>query len=100
MKRQFFAGKRPLQPRHELATKHAAEHAHRQEEVRLTRNPARAIRRDAAGWNHAVHVRVMQQILAPGVQHRQKTNLRSQMPRIGRDLQQCSRSGLQQQTVN
>lgn len=51
--------------------KHAAQHAHRQEVVRLRRNPPPAVGRQAAAAGDAVEMRVMHQVLAPGVQHRQ-----------------------------
>jgi hypothetical protein len=42
---------------------------------------------------------MMQQVLAPGVQHRQKADLRSQMPGIGSDLLQRLGHCPEQQTV-
>ena len=42
---------------------------------------------------------MMQQVLAPGVQHRQKADLRSQMPGIGGDLLQRLGHRPEQQAV-
>jgi hypothetical protein len=44
---------------HEFSAKHPAEDAHRQEEAGARRNPPRVIGRQPAGWNHAMHVRVV-----------------------------------------
>ena len=61
--------------------------------VRPTANPRPAIGRDDASRNDAVHMRMMQQILATRVQDRQEADLRVQMPRIGGDFKQRSRRG-------
>ena len=46
-----------------------------------------------------MHMRMVQQVLSPGMQHRQEADLGTQVLRIGRDFQQRLRSGLQQQAV-
>src|ERR1700733_9954524 len=51
-------------------------------------DPARAIRGDAARRNDAMNVRVMLQILSPRMKHAEKADLRSQVFRISRDLDQ------------
>ena len=54
-------------------------------------NPALVVRRKSAGGNHAVHMRMQQQVLTPGVQDAQEADLGSQVLRVGRDFEQCRR---------
>jgi hypothetical protein len=42
---------------------------------------------------------MVQQVLAPGVQHREETDLGTEMPWIGGDLQQRLGNGAEQQAV-
>jgi hypothetical protein len=54
-----FAGRVQFpQSGHELPPKHPAEETHWQEESAARRDPPRVIRRQPAGWNHAVYVRM------------------------------------------
>ena len=59
-----------------------------------------AIKRETASGNHAMQVRMMAQLLAPGMKHREKTNLCAQLFGIGGELQQCLRGALEQQIVD
>ncbi len=61
------------------------EHAYRQEEVGPTGYPAGGVRRDAAAGDDAMDVRVMAEVLAPGMQHRGDADLGAEMLRVGRD---------------
>jgi hypothetical protein len=47
-----------------------------------------------------MHVGVMQQVLAPGVQNAEKADRRPEMLGIRGDLQQRVRAGLEQQAVD
>ena len=62
-------------------------------------DPAGVIERKSAGWNRAVYMRMEQQVLTPGVQDAQKTDLRPQMLRVGRNLKECGCAGLEQQAI-
>jgi len=62
-------------------------------------DPAGMIGGKSAGWNRAVHVWMEQKVLSPGVQDAQKTNLRSQVLRVGRDFQEGGRAGLKQEVI-
>ena len=42
---------------------------------------------------------MVQQVLTPGMQHREETDLGTEMPWIGGDLQQCLGNGAEQQSV-
>jgi hypothetical protein len=46
-----------------------------------------------------VHVRMVQQILAPGVEHAQKADRGAEMLRVRRDLEQRSRARAEEQVV-
>ena len=54
-------------------------------------DPAGVIEGQSAGGNEAVQVRMMSQVLRPGVQHGKHADARAEMAWIGRDLQQASR---------
>src|SRR5262249_18009322 len=69
----------------EQTTEQARQHAHRQKERGTARHPAHAARRDPAARNQTVQMRMMHQVLTPGVQHGEETNLRAEMVRIGGD---------------
>jgi hypothetical protein len=51
----------------ELAAKETAKHAHREEEAGSARLPGASIVGKATGRDHAVHVGMMDERLAPGV---------------------------------
>ena len=56
MKSELACGMEFAQAVHELATEHAAENSHRQEEVVPSWNPTGMVRRKTAGWNDTVDV--------------------------------------------
>ena len=69
----------------EEATKEAREHAHRQKEAGSTRDPSRAIGREAAARDDTVQMRMMHQGLSPRVQHGEEADLGAEMLGIGGD---------------
>ena len=71
--------------REEQAAEEARQDADRQEEPRATRDPAGAIRRQAAAWDDAVQMRMMDEGLSPGVQHGEEADLGPEMFGIGGD---------------
>ena len=71
--------------REEQAPKQSRQHPHRQEEAKSAGDPALAIGREAAAGYHAVQMRVMQQVLAPGVQDRDEADLGAQVPGVRSD---------------
>ncbi len=77
----------------------AREHPHGKEEARPARDPALAIRGQAAAGNDAMHMRMMQQVLSPGAEHGEEADLRSQMLRIARDAEQRFGSGAEENAV-
>src|ERR1700680_2147205 len=57
-------------------------------------------RRQAAAGHHAVKMRMVLQVLAPGVEHGEKTNLRSYAPGIRRDFEESLGSCPKQDSIN
>ena len=62
-------------------------------------DPLSVVRRKSAGWNRAVDMWMEQQVRPPGVQDTQKTDLCSQMFRIGGNHKECGCAGLEQQAI-
>jgi len=63
----------------------AREHPDRQKEARLAGDPA-ALGRQPVARHDAINIRVMGEVLPPGVQHRGHADLRPEMLGIGRRL--------------
>ena len=63
-------------------------------------DPALAVGRKTAGWNHAVNMRMSLQILPPGMKHTQKTNLGSKMLGFGGNLHEGCSAGVEQEVVD
>jgi hypothetical protein len=87
-KGEFTLMKGALQASHELAPKDTAQHLHGQEERVMRMDPTLVAQRQAPRRDHAVNVRVMLKILAPGVEHAQKADFRSEMFGVDSHLQQ------------
>ena len=84
----------------EQAPKQPREHPHGQEEARPAGDPARAIQRDPAPGHDAVHMGVVGQGGAPGMQHRREADPGPQVARVSGDGQQRLGGGRKQQTVD
>ena len=81
-------------------TAEQAGHAHGQEESRPARYPALAVGREAAGRHDHVHMRVMGQCRAPGVQHGGDADAGAEMPGVGGNRQHGLSRDLEQQIVD
>jgi hypothetical protein len=97
---EFSVTKGALQAGDELAAKHSAQHFHREEKSVPEANPVFAVERETTDWDHAVDMRMMQKVLAPGMQHTQEADLGAEMFYISRDFQQRGRTGAEQQVVD
>ena len=97
---QLTGGERLLQVVQEQAPEHPRQHPDRQEEPRPAGDPAFAVRCDPAARNKKMHVRVVQQVLPPGVQHAQEADLRAEMLWVGGDLAQRLRRRPEQDVVD
>ena len=72
----------------EATPEETREHPHREEEPRLARHPPIGIERETAAGHDAVHMRMMSQGRAPGVQHQGRADASAQVLRIGGDRAQ------------
>ena len=84
----------------ELAPKHFSEHLDRQEELGLRGDPSRVIGGETAGGHHTVYMRMMLELLVPGVEDAEEADLRAKPLRVAGDLQQCLGARLEQEGVN
>ena len=84
----------------ELAAKLPAQHKDVQEEATPARNPAVAFGCDATARHQAMHVRMVTEILAPGMQDGEESDLSAKMRRIGRDLPQRFGGSAKQEVVH
>ena len=71
-----------------------------QEEAGLAGDPARTVRRQAAAGHNHVHVRVVSQSRAPGVQHGGEANASPQVFWVGRNGDRRLGGGPEQQVVD
>ena len=99
-KNQLLASIRMFDQRNKLAAKHATQYPHGQEEVFTSGDPGLTVRGYSTGRHDAVQMRMVQQVLAPGVQHGQKTYLGPQVLTVGGDLQKRLGRRPKQQAVN
>jgi len=97
---QFAVTESLLESGDELAAKDTAQHLYRQEEWVARLDPALVIGRETAGGNYAVDVRVMLEILPPGVEDTQEADLCAKVLWIGGDLQQGCAAGSEQEVVD
>ena len=84
----------------EQPAEQAREHAHREEEARPARDPALAVERDAAARHDHVHVRMVGERRAPGMQDGQDADAGAEVLGVGRDRDQRLGRGLEQQIVD
>ena len=96
---EFAAAIQQPEAGNEFAAEHAAQDFDRQEESVAWTYPAFVIRREPPCRNHTVHVRMVEKVLAPGVQHAEESDLRAEMFRIGGYLKQSGCAGTEQKAV-
>jgi hypothetical protein len=99
-KHEFTLTEGFLQTGHELAAKDPAQYLHRQEERIARVDPMLVIERQTTRWDHTMNVRMVQEVLAPGMEHTQEADLRTEMPRVAGDLQQSRGAGAKQEVVD
>jgi hypothetical protein len=84
------------QPSNELAAEHTTENLNGQEESGARLDPLRVVYGEAAGRNDAVNMRMWFERLAPGVKNGQESNLRTEVLRIGCNLEKGRGAGVEQ----
>lgn len=83
-----------------FSTKESAEDFDRQQVTRVSIYPFRSIRGQSAAGDNAVKVRMKEQILSPGVQHRSDADSRAETFFVFREFKQCCGSGIEQDFEN
>src|SRR5262249_6208322 len=86
-------------PLEKAAPKEPTEDFHGQEEIGGAWHPAGAVWSAASTWNDTVEVRMVLQLLAPGVQDRQKADVRAEMRRLSGHGQEGFRDGAKEEGV-
>ena len=84
----------------ELAPEEAAEHAHGEEEAGAAGLPGASVVGQAARGDHTVHMGMMDEGLAPGVEDGEEPEASAEMAGVGGDLLKRSGCGAQQQGVD
>ena len=74
--------KRLIEKVKELATKDAAQDLDVQKEVGASGDPAPTIGRQATAWYNAVQMRMVVELLSPGMQDGQEADLRTEVLRV------------------
>ncbi len=74
------------EPCQELAPEETAEHTDGQEEARAAGLPGASVLGQSARWDHAVHVGMMNEGLAPGVEDGKEAEAGTEVARVGGDL--------------
>ena len=83
----------------ELSSKDDAEDIDRKKESVFRMNPALVVGRESAGGNHAVYVRMQEQVLPPGMQDADEANPGSQAFGIRRYFKHGGSAGAEKQIV-
>src|SRR6201987_2812688 len=82
-----------LKPGDKLAAEDSAEHFDGKEERSAGGDPAGGGRRETAGRQHAMDMRMILQPLVPGMEHAEEADLGSQVAWIAGDFQQSCSTG-------
>ena len=84
----------------ELAAEYTTEYADRKKKVRpACPFPGGPVQGQTAGGNYAMNMRMMEQVLSPGVKNTEKADVCSKMLRVGGDLKQGFGASTEQQFV-
>ena len=82
-----------------LPAEDAAEKPDRQEEAGRGGNPSGAVKREAAARYDAVDVRMVLEVLSPGVQNAEQSHLGTEVLRVASDFEQRGGAGTKEQIV-
>src|SRR6266481_1683385 len=84
----------------DLATKDLTQYRFGQEVVVRRADPAGVIERETSGGHHRMNVGMKPDLLVPGVQHTEKTNLCTEVSGIASDFEKSFRAGTKQEIVD
>jgi hypothetical protein len=99
MEVQSAFGESALQRSDELAAKNPSQNRKRKKEAATGTAPTVVVGGESAGGDHTMDMRMMLQLLIPGVEDAEETDLGAQVPRMARDFQQGLGAGAEQQIV-
>src|ERR1700751_365504 len=89
-----------LQPRDELAAKHAPQYGDGKEEARVGSNPADVITGESAGGNYTVDMGVKLEFLVPRMEHAAEADLGAERSGVASDFEKSFCAGPKQQTID
>src|SRR5258707_1472191 len=84
----------------ELATKNVTQYRLGKEVVVRRADPAGVIERETSGGHHAMDMGMKAELLVPGVQHTEETNLCTEVSGIASDFEKSFRAGTKQEIVD
>lgn len=99
MKLKLVLSDELLQPSDELAAEDSAQRVDRQEEAARGIDPSGTVGSQSAGGNDVVDMGMMLKVLSPGMEHAEKTDIRSQVLRIASQFEHGRGTGAVEQIV-
>ena len=93
-------GEGPFESGDKLATEDSTQHLHREKEAIAGLDPALVIGGEAAGWDHAMDMGMMFQLLIPTMEHAEEADFGAQMAGITRHFEQRFGAGPEQEIVD
>jgi hypothetical protein len=88
MEAQLTFGESAFQRRDELAAKNPSQNRKGKKEAATGGEPAAVVGGESAGGDHTMDMRMMLQLLVPGVEDTKEANLSAQVPGMARDFEQ------------
>jgi hypothetical protein len=99
METQLSFGESVFQSSDELAPKNSCQNGKGKKEAATGREPAAVVGGESAGGDHTMDMRMMLQLLVPGVEDTEEADLGAQMPGMASDFQQGLGTGAKQQII-
>jgi len=96
---QLALGEGMFQSGDELAPKDPSQNGDGKKEAATGGKPALVVGRESAGGDHTMDMRMMLELLVPGVEDTEEANLGAHMPGMARDFEQGLGAGTEQQIV-
>jgi len=100
VKAQLTFGESVFQSRDELAAKNSSQNRKGKKEAATGGEPALVVGGESAGGDHTMDMRMMLQLLVPGVEDTKEANLSAQIPGMASDFKQGLGAGAEQQIVD
>lgn len=100
MKSEFSSTIRRLKRFRDLGSEDLFQDGDRQQKSRMRGYPSASVRSEASGRNDAVDMRMMFELLVPGVKHTEESDVGSESLRIPGDFDKSLGAGPEQNVVN